>query len=130
MLNAKVIEDAVKDCLFEDNEFVNGSPPDNAVIIKGITAVFSFNPERIEKHSSEIISWIDELPEQFLKNAGGGGWTFLNLPVDRNDHLWGQQKDAQNLLVLCMAINKADYCLPRDMWHMLPGGVPYVWFSK
>ena len=28
-----------------------------------------------------------------------------------------------------MGLRLAGYCLPRHIWCVLPGGVPYVWFS-
>ena len=32
----------------------------------------------------------------------------------------------QELLLLGLAIEKIEYLLPREMWSILPGGMPYI----
>lgn len=71
-----------------------------------------------------------ELPEPFFDN-GGGGWSFLNLCTDRHDRLWtGEHSVCEQLIVLAQALDLATYPMPRDMWEILPGGMPYVMFKR
>ena len=42
----------------------------------------------------------------------------------------GEQIDADRLMMLGMAIGKVKYLLPRNLWFILPGGVPYYCITK
>jgi hypothetical protein len=129
MLDARLIEEVLRDCLFKDEELVDGVPTVPPIKVEGIVRTFGFHPDRIEKHKATILGWIDDVPRVFLKEHGGG-MSFLQLCHDRSDELWGQHKDMEELFVLCRAIGHAGFCLPPHMWGALPGGMPYVWFSK
>ena len=36
----------------------------------------------------------------------------------------------EDLFCLGIAIGKVQYCLPRETWSLLPGGVPYLMIGK
>ena len=55
----------------------------------------------------------------------GGGWSFLQACVDKNGNHWGEHSNMEELFCLGIAIGKVESLLPRDMWKVLPGGVPY-----
>lgn len=120
------VEKLIKRCLFED-----GANTDSAVISEGIVRNFGFNPEELNKPDvqAKLEEIIQLLPVQF-HTGGGDGWTFLNLPTTADGTQWGDQAHAEELLCLAQALGMAGYCLPRDMWNILPGGVPYVWFKN
>lgn len=111
-------------CLYSQDELpADGSPPSGAVLVEGIVRKFGLHPERLDEKRCEIREMLLELPTEFSE---GGGWSFLKMCVDKNGHQWGEHPDMEELLVLGIATKQAAYCMPRDMWSLLPGGVPYV----
>lgn len=122
MLNPNRINEILKNCLYKDDEIVNGKPIVEPIIVEGIIQAFGFNPNRIENYKKEIEFMLEDLNPNF-KN----GWSFLNLCHDKNGNLWtGEHKTMEELMCLGMAINKISYCAPRDFWEVLPGGMPYI----
>jgi len=130
MSNPDVIRTVLLDVLYKDGEVsVEDGPPEDAILVPGITSNFGFHPGRLESHREEIQELIKQLPLEFIQGeGGGGGMSFLNLCQDREGNLWGQHKACEELLCLAMGLRLAGYCLPRHIWCVLPGGVPYVWF--
>lgn len=108
---------------------VTDAHPD-PLVVEGITHNVAFNRDAIETHRAEINTLLNELPDQF--HAGrGGGWSFLNACDDRHGNQWtGLQQIMEELFLLGMAIGRVRYCLPRDMWDVMPGGVPYLIVDK
>ncbi len=115
-LTSKAVESIFEDCLFKDGE-------DTSKFVKaeGITATFGFHPDRLESHKQEIIDLFNELPSNFKK-----GWSFLQAYEDKNGKQWtGSHSIMEQLFCLGIAIGKVESCLPRNLWNLLPGGVPY-----
>jgi len=69
---------------------------------------------------------LEYLPVEF--NAGsGGGASFLNFVLNKNEHTWTDSYGhAEELLLLGLAIDKIQYAIPRPLWQVLPGSAPYV----
>lgn len=125
-LTAENISTVLRDCLFRDEEIPTGNRiPENAIKVEGITMRFGFHPGRIEAHKEDIESLLMQLPHQF-RASEGGGWSFLNACITDQDppRQWGEQVNVQELMVLGVAANLVSV-MPREMWHVLPGGVPY-----
>lgn len=100
--------------------------PGDPVKVEGIVRSLAFNNARIADHAAEIGELLAELPDEFLLTKGGG-WTFLNACNDRHGHLWtGEHRTMESLFCLGIAAGKAKWLMPRDMWDVLPGGMPYV----
>lgn len=108
------------DCLFRDGENF-----DNHVAVEGITANFGLHPDRLAGHRAEIAECLRELPDTFHVQKGGGH-SFLNACVDRHGNHWAEHPTMQELFVLALGTKQAQYCLPRDLWEVLPGGMPYL----
>lgn len=119
-LSSDAVEAVFLDCLFRD-----GEPHPKAVVVDGIRNRFGFNPERIKKHADEINRFLDDLPEQFQDNRGGG-WSFLQACMTKDGNQWGEHVHIEQLFALGQGIGKVQYCLPREMWQVCPGGMPYV----
>ena len=81
-----------------------------------------FHPQRLESHKAEIKQLLAQLPHQFNE---GGGWTFLNACVTEAGDQWGEHRNIDQLLMLGVASKLAEYCMPREFWPVLPGGMPY-----
>ena len=125
MISAKRVEEVFSDCLFKDSELVDGKPAIEPVVVNGLVHNFGFHSQRLESHRDEVKSILLELPEPFLKSKGGG-WSFLNACVDRSGNQWGQHMNMEQLFSLGIGLKLASYCMPREMWSILPGGVPYI----
>ena len=64
---------------------------------------------------------------KILEKDNGGGWSFLNMCVDKDGNQWtGFHEIVDKLLMLGIAIGKMSFLLPKQMWSILPGGMPYV----
>lgn len=140
MIDAQRVEEIMKDSLYREEELppniraqeelldLPAVPPTDAIVVKGLVSNYGFHPERLKSHQAEIKAMIEDLPKEFLRETGGG-YTFLNLCTEKDGRMWGQHRDCENLLCLAMGLKMAGYCAPREMWQILPGGVPYIWFS-
>ncbi len=68
---------------------------------------------------------LDELPDSF-KKSGGGGMSFQNACVDKQGNQWTDfHQRMEQLFQLGIGIGKVELLMPREMWAMLPGGMPY-----
>lgn len=118
-LTAENVETVFKDCLFGDAEDTS-----KAVVVEGVLNKFGFHPGRLATHKVEIKQLLDELPSDF-RSDGGGGWSFLNACMTKDGVQWGEHRNIEQLLVLGIATNQAKMLMPRNMWRILPGCMPY-----
>lgn len=119
------VEDILKACLFHDDEIVEGELPENAILVEGVLSKFGLHKDRVEAHREEILSMLALLPDDFMAGKGGG-MSFLNACTDKHGHLWtGLHLIVDHLFVLGQAIGAVKCALPRLMWSMLPGSMPY-----
>ena len=126
---AKRVEMILLDSLFRNEEIpADHMPPENAVLVEAIVQKFGFHRGRLESHREEVKAILGEMPEKFHISTGGG-WTFLNLCVDKDGVQWGEHRDIEALVALAMGLGMASYPMARDLWSGLPGGVPYVVFN-
>ena len=117
-LSGENIEKIIIDCLNEERN-------DEEIIVDGILNKFCFNKAKLKEHSESIISMLNQLPEQFHKDTGGG-WSFLNACNNKDGEQWTSfHKCMDELFVLGIGIGKVKSTLPREMWAVLPGGMPY-----
>ena len=114
----------VNACLYEDGEIPNGKPPENAIIVRGVGPTFGLHPERVAKAKAEVAGLLLRLPADFQKTKGGG-MSFLTACMDAGGRQWAEQPTVDQLLVLGLATDLVSFPLPRDMWSVLPGGMPY-----
>ncbi len=132
-LTGENVERIFVDCLYRSEEWdpeTKATPP-GAVIVQGIMVDFGFHPGRIAQHRAELLEMIKELPEPFFSGSDGGGWSFLAMCNDRDGRQWADlHLTMEKLMCLAMAAKLASYCAPREIWGALPGGMPYVVFSK
>jgi hypothetical protein len=92
--------------------------------VEGLTKCI-FSREKIEPYQDEIFEMLKCLPDNFMQSKGGG-WSFLNACQDNKGNQWtGSQRYMEQLFLLGMAIGKVNLLMPREMWKVLPGGVPY-----
>ena len=120
ILTAERVETIFRDCLFKGEEDKSEFIP-----AYGIMTNVGFHPGRLEEHKEEIVQMLNELPIEFHE-AGGKGMSFLNACDDRHGKQWtGLHQRMEQLFQLGLAIGKVNYPLSREMWAILPGGMPY-----
>jgi len=119
LIDSVKVKETFMYCLFND-----GENQDAAVFADGVMLKVGFHPERLKEKTPDILAFLTDMPEEFGKSSGGG-WSFLNACNDSKGELWGQHQDVDTLLCMGIAIGAAKILLPRDMWSVLPGGVPY-----
>lgn len=118
-LTAERVEAVFMDCLFRDGEDTTAH-----VLANGITVTVGFHPGRLGGHKADIEEMLSQLPDPFMKSKGGG-YSFLSACEDRNGVQWGQHRNMEQLFQLGIGIGKVICLMPRDMWSVLPGGMPY-----
>jgi hypothetical protein len=73
----------------------------------------------------KIETMLDELPDEF-KKTGGGGMSFLNACNDKHGNQWTDlHQRMEQLFQLDIGIGKVKCLMPREMWGILPDGMPY-----
>ena len=120
-LNAELVHSTFLECLFQD-----GEPTENHKIGEAVQMKVRFNPERLKGKEPLIEELLKELPTEFQKD-GGGGMSFLNMCNDKNGNQWADMHKTMNELVaLGTATGKLSFLMPKEMWSVLPGGMPYL----
>lgn len=121
VLTSKKVHDIYRRCLITGRERNNNDPTVDFIIGEGVNEFSLFSAERLDENKKKIITLIDELPNI------GEGTSFLNMCYDKNGRQWTDDHYVVDLLVqLGVATGMLDYCVSREEWKTLPGGVPYV----
>ena len=124
LLTPNNVNEIFLDCLFEDGT-TEEEALEKGIIVEGITLKIGLDPDKLAKHKDDIISMLNQLPKEFHEKKGGG-WSFLNACNRADGSQWtGLHKDMQELMILGMAIRRVKYSLPRDLWGVMSGGMPY-----
>ncbi len=118
-LTSEAVQRIISDCLYKEDEIT-----DEAVLVEGIRSKYGFHPDRLMNNKTEIGELLTELPEEFHTGTGDG-WSFLNACVTKEGSQWGEHRDVEALMVLGLATEQVSYLMPRDMWKLMPGGMPY-----
>jgi hypothetical protein len=143
MIEPDRVEKILIDCLFTADELPQENPtkedlPADAVIAEGILSTFAFHPGRLESYRDEVKGMLDQLPVTFraTDEGGEGGWSSLNacvvrdrenpdLAFERMEQWTGLHARVDQLFSLGQALGYVKPQLPRSMWGMFPGGMPY-----
>lgn len=120
-LTSENVEAVFLECMFAKEETT-----DNHIEVEGIINRVGFHPERLASHKEDIRTMLQCLPDQFHSNKGGG-WSFLNALQDKNGSQWTDlHQRIEQLFQLGIGLKLAKWQMPRSMWPVLPGGMPYV----
>lgn len=125
MIETERLSEIFEKCLFQENEVVNNEPILEPKVGKGILSDFGFHPIRLLSYKTEIMDMLKQLPDSFMKSKGGG-MSFLNACETKDGHQWGEHNNMEQLFALGEALEIVKYPMPKEMWHILPGGMPYV----
>lgn len=128
LIDPEEVDKAFNQCFYTEKEitsFVDGKLPEDAVIVEGIVNKFAFHPRRLEAQRGKVAGWLKLLPNKFKKN-GGGGCSFLQACVQEDGRQWtGLHLRMEQLFCLGMGLDLVQCQIPRKMWPMFPGGMPY-----
>ena len=142
---AAKLETVFLDCLFTKEELEQcelievmdnisqkkGQVPRGAVLVDGVRASFGFHGGRLKSHQKQVEEFIREVvhPDFFRDSSNpNGGASFLSLCMTPKGTQWGEHRNMEQLCALGIGLELAGWLLPRSFWHVLPGGMPYVWF--
>jgi hypothetical protein len=120
ILTMSAVRETFNKCLYE----LTPANINELTIIQGIQLNVGFDPAQLKEQEPRIHALLDQLPAPFHQ-ANGGGWWFGNACVDKNERQWGEHRDIDMLIILGLAIKRVEFCMPRDMWEVLPDGLPY-----
>ena len=128
-LTPEKVETVLADCFYMDGS--DWADRTDMIIVQGVINSFAFDPAKVEAHAEQIHEMLMQLPDDFHETleggTPGGGTSFLNMCVRKDDVLWtGLHMVQEQLLVLGLASGWARYSLPRSMWPALHGQMPYV----
>lgn len=101
---------------FRGSPFVASWAPDGTLVL---------HRERLEGYREEVRTMLALLDDKFKE-----GYSTLNMPFDKEGNQWGEQRDALTLCSLAIALGLGQWCMPRAMWPLLPGGMPYFQVSS
>lgn len=137
-------QDAVKnlmcDCMYSNEEIetmekytpdqevggakINRDMPVGCLIVEGIVRTYVLHPDRTKANTAKVMELLKELPDNFQI---GGGWSFMNMCNDKHGNQWTDFHMAmEDLVILGLATDQVEFCLPRDLWNALPGSMPYL----
>lgn len=116
-LTVENVSEILKECLYQEGEDTS-----NHLSVEGIKRTFGFNPEKLEKHKESIREMVSQVHPMFQQ-----GWSFLNLCMKNDSETWASDHSSMEEL-MCLGVATGFMVLPapRDMWHLLAGGMPYI----
>ncbi len=126
-LTAQNVQEVFFDCMFRDEELTlleKGQIPESAILVEGVVSKVGFESNRIKQNTPAIKDMLLNLPDAFFHDKGGG-FTFLGAAEDKEGRHWGEHRSIEQLMQLGIAAKLIRYCLPREVWGALPGGMPY-----
>ncbi len=117
-LTAQNVNNVFLECLANKHE--------EMTVVEGVKIKAGFNLAKIKENHCKIHSMLECLDDNFFAGAGGG-WTFLKICADKHGTLWtGDHSQCDRLICLGIAANLLTFTLPRDLWSVLPGEMPYI----
>ena len=121
-LSASEVNRIFKECL----SVSSSSQSSTVTIAQGVLYRASFDTEKLKNYETSMREILNELPDDFQKNKGGG-MSFLNMCMDKHGNYWtGSHATMDALVMLGNAIGAVSFNLPPQFWPILPGGMPYV----
>ena len=125
-LSSNSVGDVFRSCLFSEEELTESGLPASAMVkVEAVADTYGFSQANLETVKDNIIELLMQLSESFFKGIGDGD-SFSNAVRNDRGIVWTKsQVEVDQLLALGLGIGMITYSLPRDMWAILPGGMPY-----
>ena len=125
LIDSSRVEAIFLECMYRAEELKDGKPLEGEpVIVEGDTCTVELHPGRLTGYRKEVKEMLEGLPLEFRTTSGG--WTFQNACNDRNGVQWTDfHQHIDQLFQLGIGLGLARCSLSRELWPILPGGVPY-----
>ncbi len=123
-LNIENVGRVFSKCMYKNPPESAEEIPTGSIIAEGIRGRFVFDPKIVESNKKDIKDMLSQLTDQMSVVV-----SFLNLPVTSKGEQWGEQFDAEKLMVLGIAAGYIKYVLPAEQWKSFPGGMPMLILS-
>lgn len=142
-LTSENVKKIFLDCLLSDEDMKRMEFPEpekvtpalarekGLIVVEGVTHTVALNPGPLQRNREDIRSMLDQLRLEFrdrrdVLEGAGGGWSFLNLCDRRDGTQWTDlHLRMEELVILGEAAGYVQCRIPREMWRLLPGGMPY-----
>jgi len=96
------------EAIFDDCKLKKGEIVGNYLKVEGVITITLFNPDRLQKHTTEIKTIMDHLPDDF-KNSSDNSWKFLNALNDQKSFQWTiYHQRAEKIYQLGVAIKEIE----------------------
>jgi len=118
-LTSENVDSVMRHVLFKKGEDHTKYP-----IVEGLVHNYVFHPERLEEKRQDIIDMLNDFPDPFHKDKGGG-WAFVNACMTKDNVHWGEHWQMEQIICLGIAIGCAEWVM-KELMFILPGGMPYV----
>jgi hypothetical protein len=131
-LTAKNVTAIAENCFFTEAELAAVEDREDLKPIKapGITVSVGWHSQRIKENEANILDLLHQLPCGFQKDDPAGGLSFRAACETQKGIQWGEHRDVELLFLLGLGIDAVEYLVPREMWRVLPGGLPYLRLTK
>lgn len=118
-LTAENVESIHKECLR------NGES--DYIIVYGIQNSYVYCKSSIDHRKDDIKKLLMQLPENFMKSKGGG-WSFLNMCMTKDNRQWtGLHTTIEKLVCLGLVAGLCEFLVPKkELWKIFPGEMPYI----
>ena len=122
MIRTYELKEIFMDCLFNEDELVNGVPTIEPVYVNGVLHNIGFHPDRLESHRNDIQTMVDQLGDSFTV-----GDSFLNMCIDKNGNHWGEHISSEQLLTLSLGLQIIEYVVdPEQAKEIMPSSMPLI----
>ncbi len=121
-LTSENVERVFRECLSDEKE------GDNVCLVEAVRAnvKMAMRRDKLKFYQEEIQGMLMQLPRKF-RETDGGGWSFLNLCTREDGAQWtGSHAMMEKLMILGIGCGNMKNLLPKPMWNILPGGMPYL----
>ena len=124
-LTAENVNKVFFGCMYKEEIKDVQDIPHGSIIVEGISMTGVFDPARVEANRADIKELLSDINEDFSSKEAGGT-SFMALPFRKDGEQWGEQPNAQELMLVGVASGYMRYLVPPDGWKVLPGGMPYL----
>jgi hypothetical protein len=108
-----------------DKAFTYGNPDFDFTQIEGFRWKAQFNSANLASYISQIEAMLQELPDVFREEHGGG--LFSGMQYTNDGHRWTTSAlTTEKLLLLGMAIGRLRFVLPKHQWKFIKNGEPII----
>ena len=127
-LSAKNVKKVFLGCMYKRGISDTEDIPNGSIVVEGINSNVVFDPEMVNANKEDIRDFISQIMDDF-SSVKDKGSSFINLPFNKDKKRWGDDVDAEQLMILCIAAGYMKYLTPSSEWINHPGGKPVLFVS-